>query len=129
MAQVRELTQELWIEERMESFEPALAAQGSSVAALLERTEKEVRHAMDAIGVPPSEPYVPALKQIKKAIEQEAKRDAPQPRWVRECHAPFGRSMTPFILDDGNQWDTYTLAKIMQAQHISCGIILVMASY
>ena len=112
--QVRKLTEEWWIEERMASLEERLVSKGSSVAALLQCTEKEVRQIMDSIGVPSSEPYMPALKQIKKAVDQEAKRDAPPPRWVRQCHVPFGRSMRPYISDDGRTWDTYTLARILQ---------------
>ena len=88
--QVRKLTEEWWIEERMASLEERLASKGSSVAALLQCTEKEVRQIMDSIGVPFSEPYMPALKQIKKAVDQEAKRDAPPQRWV-----PVPRAVWP----------------------------------
>jgi hypothetical protein len=94
-----------------------LAAKGLTVAELLECSDKERKEAQLAIGLDGSAPFVAALKQIKKAVDEEAKEASkearPIPRWLAECRKPFGTAMKEFIAE-GCAWDTYSLAKIIQ---------------
>ena len=105
---MHKLKEELWFEERLTSLEPALKAQGLSIAQLLSYAPKEIKLLMAKIGLDPSAPLVNAVKRVKNALADVAKaaKEKPQPRWILECRRAFGRPMQPFINDDGLWWDS-----------------------
>ena len=116
--QVREKKGDFWFEDRFASFGPALIAAGYSIEQLLScSTENDVHTIMAAIAVDKAEPYILAIKRVRKELDAEAKaaKSAPQPLWVRKCREAHGRGMQLFINDDGVRWDSYTFGKIMLA--------------
>ena len=118
--QKRKVQEDLWVEERLASLEPALTAQGLSIAELYRLSslgDNKIRGVMPSIGLDPkADPLVIAVKRVRKALadEDKAAKEAPQPRYILECRRPFGRLLQPFINEDRLRWDSYTIGKIIQ---------------
>ena len=56
-------------------------------------------------------------KKVAKARQQQAAARPPtlMPLWVWKSRQGLGRSLKPFVNDDGKLWDTYTLVSVMRA--------------
>ncbi len=117
--QKREVQEDLWVEERLASLEPALTAQGLSIAELYRLSsigDNKIKGVMPSIGLDlKADPLVIAVKRVRKALadEDKAAKEAPQPRYILECRRPLGRLLQPFINEDRLRWDSYTIGKII----------------